>query len=290
MPARSRGRSGRRFRCSSILRGCTVIGGVPWRPTRWRAAEPGCRRWPRAPTSEPGPRRGRLRSTTRRPGPRWPPTPPPPPRDPTGLQGIRSPGAGQGLPGPAEPPGPAGPARPAGSARTIPASRATRASRLPQPAGLRGGSAELSGPAGQSGLHRLPGISGFAGLPGAAAIPRAAGLSNRSGRPGGMGWPAAGRPARAGNARRARGVVLAGRPGAPPRKRPKWLIPVGAAAAVVVVVVALVLTLGGGSSRQNNAGSTRAPVRLRRSRTAPPPARPRPWATCSSPSSRPATA
>jgi hypothetical protein len=46
-----------------------------------------------------------------------------------------------------------------------------------------------------------------------------------------------------------------GGPGRPPRKRPKWLIPVGAAAAVVVVVVALLLTLGGGSSSQNNPGS-----------------------------------
>jgi serine/threonine protein kinase len=45
-------------------------------------------------------------------------------------------------------------------------------------------------------------------------------------------------------------------PGAP-RKRPKWLIPVGAAAAVVaVVVVALVLTLGSGSSSNVNAGSS----------------------------------
>jgi serine/threonine protein kinase len=42
-------------------------------------------------------------------------------------------------------------------------------------------------------------------------------------------------------------------PGQAPRKRPKWLIPAGAAAAVLVVVVVLVLTLGSGSS--NNAGS-----------------------------------
>jgi Septum formation len=46
-----------------------------------------------------------------------------------------------------------------------------------------------------------------------------------------------------------------GGPVRPQRKRPKWLIPAGAAAAVVVIVVALVLTLGGGSSGNNNAGS-----------------------------------
>src|SRR6476659_3202222 len=46
-----------------------------------------------------------------------------------------------------------------------------------------------------------------------------------------------------------------GGPPQPPRKRPKWLIPAGAAAAVVAIVVVLVLTLGGGSSSNNNAGS-----------------------------------
>jgi hypothetical protein len=40
-----------------------------------------------------------------------------------------------------------------------------------------------------------------------------------------------------------------------PRRRPKWLIPVGAAAAVVVIAVSLVLALGGGSANKNNAGS-----------------------------------
>jgi serine/threonine protein kinase len=45
-------------------------------------------------------------------------------------------------------------------------------------------------------------------------------------------------------------------PAKPPRKRPKWLIPAGAAAAVLVVVVALVLTLGSGSSNTPNAGSS----------------------------------
>jgi hypothetical protein len=44
-------------------------------------------------------------------------------------------------------------------------------------------------------------------------------------------------------------------PGKPPRKRPKWLIPAGAAAAVLVVVVVLVLTLGSGSSNNANSGS-----------------------------------
>jgi hypothetical protein len=44
-------------------------------------------------------------------------------------------------------------------------------------------------------------------------------------------------------------------PGQPPRKRPKWLIPAGAAAAVLVVVVVLVLTLGSGSSNNANSGS-----------------------------------
>jgi len=45
-----------------------------------------------------------------------------------------------------------------------------------------------------------------------------------------------------------------GGPAKPPRKRPKWLIPAGAAAAIVVVVVALVLTLGSGSSNKGNNG------------------------------------
>ena len=44
-------------------------------------------------------------------------------------------------------------------------------------------------------------------------------------------------------------------PAQPPRKRPKWLIPAGAAAAVLVVVVVLVLTLGSGSSNNANSGS-----------------------------------
>jgi serine/threonine protein kinase len=41
----------------------------------------------------------------------------------------------------------------------------------------------------------------------------------------------------------------------PPRKRPKWLIPAGAAAAIVAIAVVLVLTLGSGSSNKGNAGS-----------------------------------
>jgi hypothetical protein len=45
-------------------------------------------------------------------------------------------------------------------------------------------------------------------------------------------------------------------PGKPPRKRPKWLIPAGAAAAIFVVAVALVLTLGSGSSNKPNTGSS----------------------------------
>jgi serine/threonine protein kinase len=41
-----------------------------------------------------------------------------------------------------------------------------------------------------------------------------------------------------------------------PRKRPKWLIPAGAAAAVVLVVVVLVLTLGSSSPNTANTGSS----------------------------------
>jgi Protein kinase domain/Septum formation len=47
----------------------------------------------------------------------------------------------------------------------------------------------------------------------------------------------------------------AGSSGPPPRKRPKWLVPAGAAAAIVVIVVALVLALGPGSSSTSNAGN-----------------------------------
>jgi hypothetical protein len=45
----------------------------------------------------------------------------------------------------------------------------------------------------------------------------------------------------------------------PPRKRPKWLIPAGAAAAVLVIAVVLVLTLGSSSSNKNAGSSTSAP-------------------------------
>src|SRR6266700_1396559 len=46
-----------------------------------------------------------------------------------------------------------------------------------------------------------------------------------------------------------------GGPPQPPRKRPKWLIPAGAAAAVVAIVVALVLALGGGCASKDKAGA-----------------------------------
>jgi hypothetical protein len=47
-----------------------------------------------------------------------------------------------------------------------------------------------------------------------------------------------------------------GGPARAPRKRPKWLIPAGAAAAILVIVVSLVLVLGAGSSNKANSGSS----------------------------------
>jgi hypothetical protein len=46
----------------------------------------------------------------------------------------------------------------------------------------------------------------------------------------------------------------------PQRKRPRWLIPAGAAAAIVVIVVALVLALSPGSPKTNSAGSGTSPT------------------------------
>jgi len=62
-------------------------------------------------------------------------------------------------------------------------------------------------------------------------------------------------------------------PTAPPgrqRKRPRWLLPVGAAAVIVVVVVALVLGLGGGSHKPNaGSGSSTSPSQSHRASPTP---------------------
>ena len=127
-----------------------------------------------------------------------------------------------------------------------------------------------------------PGGSGFQGGPGAAGITGSQENSWWSGPTGGMpqaqlpaqGMP--GGPAMAGGPGMAGGAGMAGRAGmaggagmpgadqryAPPagpgrqRKRPRWLVPAGAAAAIMVIVVALVLALSPGSHKTAATGQS----------------------------------
>ena len=162
------------------------------------------------------------------------PTPPPPTPYPTGPQGYpSSPGQpAQGYPGPQSYAGQQG----------YPGQQQYPGESYPRQQGY-------------------PGQQGSQGYPGQQQYPEPQGYQTGQGAQGEQpqGWWGGQQPG---------GPPGQGTPGVPgewyapggppqsPRKRPKWLIPAGAAAAVVAIVVVLVLTLGGGSSSNNNAGSS----------------------------------
>jgi hypothetical protein len=217
-----------------------------------------------------------------------PPTPPPPTGTPgqqgyPGQQGQSAPGyaGAQGFPGPQSYPGQQGYADPqaqpgyvgqqgyAGQPgysgpQAYAGQQGYTGQQYPEPKGYRTGQGDPVAPGG-AGFQAGPGMQGpqggswWPGQPGGTPqTPLPA-----QGVPGGPGMP---------------GADQWYGPGAMPgrqRRRPRWLLPVGAAAAIVVVVVALVLGLGSGSSHKTNAGSSTSPT-LGQSHRASPTATPTP--------------
>ena len=177
---------------------------------------------------------------------------------PAGLSVVAG-AAGPGVPRAAGLRGSAGLSRPAGLPRSAGLSRPAG---LPRPAGLRGG------PAGATRASRATPVSratrarrvtrGSQGYPGQQQYPEPQGYQTGQQAQGDQaqgGWwggqqPGGPQPSVPGE------WYAPGGPARPPRKRPKWLIPAGAAAAILVIVVALVLVLGGGSANKANSGSS----------------------------------
>ena len=193
------------------------------------------------------------------------PTPPPPTAPPTGAQGYpSSPGQPvQGFPGPqsyASQPG--YPAQPDYQGQQAYPGQERYAGQQGYPG--------QQGYGGQQGYPGQQGYAGQQGYPGQQQYPEPQGYQTGQrgpgdpvapgGAQGGSWWgqqPGTPPPAPAPGTSNVPGEWYAPGtgPGKPPRKRPKWLIPAGAAAAVLVVVVVLVLTLGSGSSNNANSGS-----------------------------------